>query len=277
MAFTHGESLYESIAIDLNTQRDFCYPDGACPVTNARLIYPSWQRFFGWLRQHGIPIISAIDSRRAHEIHEIGRTRYCVDGSEGQLKVDFTLMPLRLMIEIDNTLSLPPDLLHHYQQLIFRKRTDDLLCNPKADHFLTQLNMDKVYIFGNTVERSVKVLALGLLARHKHVSIITDACGYWSQVAAHWALRQVVAKGGELTTIDELTSITPTQKYRRNGTPALSNGQNKRNGTNAHVAVKGKPICTGHDASIKSNPLIARHPPQLPREVNDSRPEPTQR
>ncbi len=271
MAFTHGESLYECIAIDLNTQRDFCYPDGACPVTNARAIYPSLQLLVSWLRQHGIPIISAIDSRRAHEIHEIGRTRYCVDGSEGQQKVDFTLMPLRQMIEIDNTLNLPPDLLHQYQQLIFRKRTDDLLCNPKADHFLTQLNTDKVYIFGNTVERSVKVLALGLLARHKNVSIITDACGYWDQDAAHWALRQVVTKGGKLTTVDKLISITPTQKYRRKGKPALRNGENKRNGIDSLLVIKGKPISLAHDASGKSDPTIVQHAPQHSGTVNGSK------
>ncbi len=275
MANTECATSYECIAIDLNTQHDFCRPDGTCPVTNAREVYPLLQRIVSWLRLHEIPMVSSIDSRRAHEIHELGRTRYCVDGSKGQQKVDFTLMPLRQIIEIDNTLAVPPNLLHQYQQLIFRKRTDDLLCNAKADRFLTQVNADKVYIFGNTIERSVKVLALGLLARDKKVSIVTDACGCWSKDAAHWALRQIVTKGGELTTVDDLTAMTPTQKYHRNGKSIIKNGESKRNGTNNHLGAnlvtKGNPLSKSHEEPNKSDPEVTRHAPGHPGETSDSR------
>jgi len=276
MADTDRENSYECIAIDLNTQHDYCHPLGTCRVTNARLVYPLLRRMVGWLRLHEIPVISSIDSRRAHEIHELGRTRYCVDGSTGQQKVDFTLMPLRQHIEIDNTLAVPPNLLHHYQQLIFRKRTDDLLCNAKADRFLTQVKTDKIYIFGNTVERSVKVLALGLLARHKKVTIVTDACGCWNEEAAHWALRQIETKGGELTTVDELTAITPVQKYRRNGQSPVRNGENKRNGIHGQLVAKGNPTSLGYVESTMSDSAVARHTPQYPSESNDTKANSTQ-
>ncbi len=271
MAITRCENSHDCIAIDLNTQHDFCHPEGICPVINARTVYPLLQRVVSWLRTYDIPVVSSIDSRRPHEIHEQGRTRYSVDGSSGQEKVDFTLMPLHQLIEIDNTLTVQPNLLHQYQQLIFRKRTDDLLCNAKADRFLTQIKTDRVYIFGNTLERSVKVLALGLLARHKKVSIVTDACGVWNENEAQWAIRQFVTKGGDLTTVDELTAIIPTQKYRRNGKSILRNGDNKRNGTHVHSPDKGLPVSISHDESAKFESEVARHAPGHQSDTGDSR------
>ncbi len=73
------------------------------------------------------------------------------------------------------------DLFSVHQQVIFRKRQDDLLGNPKADRFLTQLPTGEYILFGIGIECSIRVLALGLLARHRRVTVITDACGYWDK------------------------------------------------------------------------------------------------
>jgi hypothetical protein len=105
---------------------------------------------------------------------------------------------------VDNTLCCPCDLFKRYQQVIFRKRTDDLLSNPKADCFLNLLKTDEFILFGVGLESSVKALALALRARGRRTRIVVDACGYWNKSAADLALRQVVAKGVELITVREL-------------------------------------------------------------------------
>jgi hypothetical protein len=139
-----------------------------------------------------------------------------VDGSKGQRKIDYTLFPLCQLIEVDNTLALPRDLFARCQQVIFRQRGEDLLGNPKADRFLSQLPSREFIIFGNTTEGAVKALALGLVAREKPVTVVADACGYWSRSAADLALRQIQAKGGCITIVNELLTrkLQPRRRLR---------------------------------------------------------------
>jgi len=60
------------------------------------------------------------------------------------------------------------------------------LSNPKADRFLTHWRPEEYIIVGVGLERAIRGLALGLLARHKTVTVVTDACGYWSSGDADW-------------------------------------------------------------------------------------------
>jgi nicotinamidase-related amidase len=119
------------------------------------------------------------------------------------------------MVETDNYLSLPPDLVANHRQIIFRKRTRDVLSNPKADRFLTQAVADNFIIFGVGLERALKSLALGLLARSKPVTVISDACGHWSAADGDLSLRQLAAKGVRLVTIEQLVNEPPPQRVRR--------------------------------------------------------------
>ncbi len=208
--------VYECVTVDLNTQRDFCEGEGALPVTNLGEFIPALRRVIAWAKRNYAPVISSLHSHRPREHPEPDRPAHCVDGSSGQRKVPFTVFALSTRIEFDNTLSVPLDLFRRYQQVIFRMRADDLLGNPKADRFLTQLPTDEFVIFGNAIECSIKALALGLLARHKKVTVVVDACGYWSKAAADLALRQMAAKGARLITVDELSArkLCRRRRYR---------------------------------------------------------------
>ena len=118
-----------------------------------------------------------------------------------------------LLVETDNYLSLPPDLRKNYHQLIFRKRTRDVLSNPKADLLLTQLKVEEYILFGVGIERAIKSLALGLLARHKRVAVVRDACGWWSAGDGELALRQLAAKSVRLTgTAEVVAPPAPTKR-----------------------------------------------------------------
>lgn len=196
-----GSLKWNRILIDVCTQRDFLDTGAAVQVANRDAVLATLREVFGALRQSRMPVVSSMESHRQSEPPN-GFPLHCIDGTDGQAKVPFTLLNPRLVVENDNYLSLPPDL-KDYRQLLFRKRTKDLLSNPKADRFLTQSVVDEYIICGVGLERSIKSLALGLLARHKRVSVITDACGHWSSADADLASRQLNAKGIRLLTAAE--------------------------------------------------------------------------
>ncbi|MCK4658095.1 MAG: isochorismatase family protein [Phycisphaerae bacterium] len=209
--------VYECVLVDLNTQRDFLGEDRPCRVLNAERLVPTLRDIVAWAKRNEVPLISSMDSHRREESVEEGLPPHCLDGSEGQRKLRFTVLQSCVSVEGDNTLTLPLDLFQGYQQVIFRKRTPDLLGNPKADRFLTQLRVGEYIIFGLGLERSVKALALGLLARNRRVTVISDGCGYWNAGAADFALRQLVAKGVEMITVRELLArkLNRPQRYSR--------------------------------------------------------------
>jgi len=236
MAPRRNGRVYECVVVDVNTQHDFCDPDGRFPVVNSLELMPAMRHMVAWARRNAAPVISSIESHRPSDLNGNGKPVYCVDGSIGQRKIEFTTFPNKAYVEVDNTLSCPIDLFRQYQQVVFRKRTDDLLSNPKADRFFTQVPTAEFILFGVGLEESIKALALGLLAREKHVSVVVDACGYWNRAMADLALRQLTAKGAKIISVSEVLirrlqrtmrypSLRRTGPVRRNGTalrPRLS-------------------------------------------------------
>jgi nicotinamidase-related amidase len=221
--------------IDLNTQRDFCTPEGTYPVRNLNALIVPLRRVVAWTLRNCVPVVSAIDSHRPHEFEARRSRPACIDGTEGQRKLDFTILPHRLHVEADNTLFVPLDLFDVYQQLIFRERTDDLFSNPKADRFLTQMYASEFIVYGIALESAVKAVVLGLISRGKRVTVLPEVCGYWDRAAADLALRQVSAKGAEISTVDELASrrLLPGRRYRlslRWGPSANGKNRNGRYG-----------------------------------------------
>ncbi|MBN1341957.1 MAG: isochorismatase family protein [Phycisphaerae bacterium] len=202
------------ILIDVATQRDFLVTNAPMAIEHREEIVPRIRALMGWARAQEIPVVSCIQACRPGEDTN-GRPRHCVDDTPGQSKLPFTLMQKRLLIEADNSYTVPIDILTTHRQVIFRKRTEDMLANPKADRLLNDLHPDRFIIFGVGLESWIRILALGLLARQKQVSVVRDACGFWDSVAADLALRQLEAKGVQILQTDELTVAEPeTQRPR---------------------------------------------------------------
>ena len=211
----HKPVKWDRVLIDVCTQNDYLSPGSILQVANRDELVPNLQQVFSWARHCRLGTFSAMESHRRTE-PLAGFPLHCIDDTPGQKKPEFSYLHPSIMIEADNYLSLPPDL-HNYNQLIFRKRTRDVLGNPKADRFLTQLPAVEFIIFGVGLEQSIKSLALGLLARHKSVTVISDACGYWSAADADLSLRQLSAKQIKLVTVAELTAlpVIPAPTRRR--------------------------------------------------------------
>lgn len=202
------------VLIDLNTQRDFFESNGACPVADAREYFPKLRRIVAWARRNHVPIVSSMDSHRAWERPDHGGRKHCVDGTNGQLKLGFTLFPNRVFVDGDNTIAVPVDLFKRHQQVIFPQRTNDLFTNPKADRFMTQLTAEEFILFGAVTEREIKAAALGLMARHRRVTVLVDACGGWNSSESDLSLRQISAKGAILSNVDELLTRRLSRSWR---------------------------------------------------------------
>ncbi|MCA9249920.1 MAG: isochorismatase family protein [Phycisphaerae bacterium] len=216
------------VLMDVNTQNDFLRADGACPVAGREDLIRSLRRMVAWAKRNHAPVISSVDCHRDREVRFTRLPPHCIDGTPGQQKIDFTLFGSYVKVEGDNTLVVPIDLFRNHQQVIFRKRTTDFLANPKADRFVSSLPATNYVVYGLGIEGSVKSIALGLLARHKHVTVVVDACGSWCASDAEQALRLMDAKGIELTTVDQFVANQLPRPIRyprvRIGQVSLRNG-----------------------------------------------------
>ena len=240
MIARHGRSGYECVVVDVNTQHDFCAAEGAKPVANVHQLTPALRRTIAWAKRNHVPVVSSIESRRLSETMGNRFNNFCIDGTYGQRKIGFTLFAQCAYVEVDNSPACPIDLFRRYQQVIFRKRSEDLLANPKADRFLTQVQTREFVLFGIGVEEGIKQLALGLLARHKHVVIVADASGYWNEGLADLALKKMRAKGATIITTEQLLyrKLDRSHRYfgfrRRSGNEHSHGSNGTRNGRSSN-------------------------------------------
>lgn len=190
------------VFLDICTQRDYLANSGAHPCLNAAQVGLNVKRLIAFARWEKVPTLSCVDAKRPDEVRGL-MLRECVLGTLGQSKVPCSLLPRRVVVESDNSLAVPLDLLERFQQAILVKRHRDPFTNPKLDRLLTEMPAGRFMIFGVCLEVSIRLLVLGLLLRGRRVGVISDACGYWSQGDADMTLRQLDAKGCVIQTTDE--------------------------------------------------------------------------
>ncbi len=192
-----------SVFLDVCTQHDYLSPAGAAPSINAPQASRHIKRLVAFARWAKLPIVSCVDVRRVDEVRGLPNPT-CVLGTAGQRKVGFTLLPTRVLIDSDNCLCVPMDVLDRHQQAILTKSHRDPFTNPKLDRLLTELPSTRFVVMGVSLECSIRLLILGLILRQRRVALVSDACGYWNESEAEMTLRQLEAKGCELVTTQDL-------------------------------------------------------------------------
>lgn len=203
------------VFVDMCTQRDYLALDGASPSLNASQITPNLKHLMAFARWAHIPTLSCVDARRPGDVRGLAVSN-CVLGTRGQQKLPFTLLPDRVQIDSDNCLCVSLEVLQQHQQAILVKEHRDPFTNPKLDRLLTELPIRRFVVFGVSLETSIRLLALGLLLRHRRIAVVQDACGWWDAEDGEMALRQLAAKGCELVTTAHLLE-TSLGQHKRNG------------------------------------------------------------
>ncbi len=191
------------VLLDVCTQRDYLCCDGARRNVNADQVVTNVKHLMAFARWAKVPTISCVDGCRPDAARGLPNP-CCVLGTPGYRKIQFSLLPDRVMVESDNRLCISLDILKQHQQAILVKQHRDPFTNPKLDRLLTEMATRRYVVFGVSLESSIRLLGLGLLLRGRRVTVVHDACGFWNAMEADMSLRQMLAKGCDIMSTQEL-------------------------------------------------------------------------
>ena len=184
------------ILIDVDTQKDFLLAGGKACIRNHRRILAHIRRVMAWARHRNVPIISTAEVYPNN--NGDSTVGYCIDGTDGQKKIPYTLVSNRVSFTADGNTDLPRDMLRRYRQVILHKRCVDPFDEPRIDRLLSEVRASEFILIGSSIEGAVEVTALGLLQRGKKVTVVIDAVGSHNKREAKLALRKMETKGAKL-------------------------------------------------------------------------------
>ncbi len=194
------------VIIDIDTQRDFLLAEGKACIRNHRRVLAHIRRIMAWARVQNIPIISTAevfpDNNGDSEV------KYCIDGTNGQRKVRYTLLDNRRCFPADASMDLPMNMLRQHAQVVLHKRCIDPFEEPRIDRLLSEVRANEFILIGVSAEGAVKATALGLLQRGKNVTVVADAVGSHEKNEAHLAFRKMEAKGAKLVETRKIAGIS---------------------------------------------------------------------
>jgi nicotinamidase-related amidase len=200
------------IIIDVNTQKDFLLVAGKACVKNHRRVLAHIRRVMAWARYNNVPIISTAEVYANNNGDSI--PGYCIDGTEGQKKVRYTLLDNRISFTADGNTDLPRDILRRYKQIILHKRCEDPFDEPRIDRLLSEVKANEFILVGTSLEGAIKATALGLLQRGKKVTIIIDATGSYNIREAKLAVRKMETKGAKVIETRKLAGMSHLRQVR---------------------------------------------------------------
>jgi nicotinamidase/pyrazinamidase len=188
---------------DIDTQRDFMLPGGALYVPGAEKLVPKLRRLVDCARRNGILIVSSVDAHAPADTEFQQFPPHCVKGTEGQRKIDDTVVGRPLVLEnrpLDRNLL---QIVAQNAQIVVEKQALDVFTNPITEKLIRALPQFAV-VFGVTTEHCVRHAVLGLRRRSVKTAVVSDAIAALSPETGRAALDEMRAAGAELTTTDAL-------------------------------------------------------------------------
>jgi nicotinamidase/pyrazinamidase len=189
--------------LDVDTQRDFMLSTGALSVPGAEKIIPKLRRLFDFAQKNQVTILSSVDAHTADDPEFQHFPLHCVQGSEGQRKLDETLLPRPLILPnkpIDRNLL---EVVRKNQQIIIEKQSLDMFSNPVSERLLRVLP-PRAIVFGVATEYCVKIACLGLRRFGIHTAVVSDAIRALVPKTEKEALQEMNTAGVEFITVDVL-------------------------------------------------------------------------
>lgn len=196
----------KQILIDIDTQKDFLLVSGKACIRNHRRVLANIRRVMAWARCHSVPVISTAEVYSNN--NGDGTPTHCIDGTDGQKKIHYTILDNRICLAADGNTDLPRDLLRRYRQVILHKRCVDPFDEPRIDRLLSEVRVNEFILVGTSLEGAVKATALGLLQRGKKVTVIIDATGSHNTSDAKLAIRKMETKGAKVIETKKLAGLS---------------------------------------------------------------------
>ena len=188
--------MKEIFFMDIDTQRDFMLPSGLLYVPGAERLIPKFRKLFDCARRQNIFILSSQDAHTPTDAEFRQFPPHCVKGTEGQQKLEETLLFRPKILEnkpVDYNFH---DLVKKYQQVIVEKQTLDVFENPVTDKVLRALPKH-AFVFGVATEHCVRLAALGLRQRGVKTAILSDAIRPVASEAGTKAIEEMRRAGVE--------------------------------------------------------------------------------
>ena len=186
---------YERILMDMEVQRDFfCRSGRFYSKTNSQVL-KHIKELLNWAKIQCVPVISTLlRTSRTRPCRE--HPPYCIEGTEGELRAPRTVLPNHVAFGTRMTTDLPECILDHYQQVIFEKRSLDILSNLRVERLLTQLSKNTTFILcGAGIAGGIGQAAITLRSRKFGVILAADAAADLGDPGTEMAKRRMAAKG----------------------------------------------------------------------------------
>jgi nicotinamidase/pyrazinamidase len=189
--------------VDVDTQKDFMLPKGALYVPGAERMRPRLRRLFDFAVKNDIKILSTVDAHTADDPEFKRFPPHCVAGTEGQKKLEETLLFHPLVLKNrEHDRNLAEDV-RKYSQIIIEKQDIDVFSNPVLARLLRILP-SRAFVFGVATEYCVRTACLGLRRNGVQTVLITDAIAALSVQGEKESLKDLRGAGVDFITSDIL-------------------------------------------------------------------------
>jgi len=188
---------------DIDTQKDFMLQTGALYVPGAERLRPKLRRLFDFALKNEIQILSSVDAHVENDPEFSQFPPHCIKGTEGQKKLEETLLPHPLFLENkEYDRNLFQDVRKHFQ-IIVEKQDLDMFSNPIAERLLRILP-PRAVVFGVATEYCVRIACLGLRKKGVQTVLVTDAVAALSSKSEKETLNELRKAGVEFINLDLL-------------------------------------------------------------------------
>jgi len=203
-----------TIFYDVDTQRDFLLPGGSLFVPGADSIIPALAAVTRLARDHQIRIVCSVDRHFPgdRELKRNGGAHddHCMDGTEGQKKIEATL-PLNPLYIPNHALSSEEihAVLDHKGEIIFEKQEFDIFIGNQHARPMLRLMLEKytdIVIYGVYTEICVNHAVAGLLDLPPKLHIVSDAIADIGQDADTFR-QKWQKKGVDFVTVTKLKEL----------------------------------------------------------------------
>jgi len=185
---------FEKMLLDIEVQRDFFSPGGACFVRPHLQAARNVRRLFAWARRERVPVISTMLRVRPGRRGPLSPVPHCVDGTDGEKRISGALLRHYVNFGIRNVTDLPADVFGRYQQAIFEKRHTDIFAHARAERLFTQLQADTFVVCGAGSAAGIVQAVVGLRARGFKILLAADAILDLDSPDAGFAWLRMLAK-----------------------------------------------------------------------------------
>jgi nicotinamidase-related amidase len=205
---------FDTILLDMETQRDFFSPDGCCFDQRGAKAARNIRKLFAWARDNDIPVLSTVLRVRHGEQGPLTPRPHCIEDTEGEKKLDATILPDRVNLGLRNTTDLPGNLFERHQQVIVEKRDTDIFAHARLERLITELDGGTFIICGAGLAKGIVQAAVGLRSRGFGIVLAEDAVLDLDDPLTEMARLRMVAKSVVMAPTAEIVAPKPRKRPR---------------------------------------------------------------